>query len=326
MMDRLARTALTGATVFIFFLLLGGASLADGCKLQQAASLDMVPSSDGHLLVALPVSGVERYFYLEIADPFSSISTDFAFHAGFDQQALQRNAAPIILGQLIKQTAIVPSLQMGRVSGTNVRLAMLPKFELPDKRAIGILGLDLLTSFDVELDFSKNKLNLFSTDHCPGQVVYWAKQFASTTLQPDKNWHLYWRAEMMLDGQPVLVAFSTLSDHSLMPLSLAHSLFGISTDSAGLVTTTEATYGTRPIYKYPFKNLSVDGLAISNPNILIYSDAGEIVCDNHAKFGPAGIRCETAGDFVLTLSELRKLHLYFAFGENMLYLTAADAH
>jgi hypothetical protein len=38
------------------------------------------------------------------------------------------------------------------------------------------------------------------------------------------------------------------------------------------------------------------------------------------------LRCESAGDLELTLGELRKLHLYLAFGEQKVYVSSADAH
>ncbi len=38
---------------------------------------------------------------------------------------------------------------------------------------VGVIGTDLLGKFDVDLDIAHKKLNLFSPDHCKGQVVYW---------------------------------------------------------------------------------------------------------------------------------------------------------
>jgi hypothetical protein len=322
------RRVIAVATAFISLLLFAMPARAQDCKLMQAASLDMIPSTDGHILVSLLVSGIPRYFYVEIDAPFSSIDLNFVDQSQFDHSRLERPSMPFVLGQAIRDTAIVPSLQIGGQSGTDVRLLIVPKFNVPDKRAIGILGLDLLSGFDVELDFAKNKINLFSQNHCPGQVVYWTKNYASVPMQQSEVWQFIQRIPMQLDGQSVFVAFSTMDDHSFLPLSLARQLFNLAPGSPGLVATTEVSHGTETVYKYPFKTLEVGGVKILNPNLFIYSDDDVWKhCDNHQiKRAPFLLSCETSGDFVLTLSELRKLHLYFAYGEKKIYVTTADAH
>jgi hypothetical protein len=321
------KRAIAAAVALIGFVLIAVPAQAQDCKLMQGASLDMIPSTDGHILVSLLVSGVPRYFYVEIDAPFSSIDLNFVDQSRFDHSRLERPSMPVMFGQVIRDTAIIPSLQIGGQTGTDVRLMIVKNFNVPDKRAIGVLGLDLLEGFDVELDFSKNKINLFSPDHRPGQVVYWTKEFVSIPMQQSEVWKFYERIPMQLDGQSVLVALSTMESSSFMPLSLAKQLYNIAPGSPGLVATTEAKYGSETVYKYPFKVLEVGGVKILNPNLFIYSDDDVVPCDNHqAKRAPYLLRCESAGDLELTLGELRKLHLYLAFGEQKVYVSSADAH
>jgi hypothetical protein len=52
---------------------------------------------------------------------------------------------------------------------------------------VGILGMDFLSRFDIEPDVTKGKFNLYSQDHCPGQVVYWSDTYASSRAKP----HIY---------------------------------------------------------------------------------------------------------------------------------------
>lgn len=47
---------------------------------------------------------------------------------------------------------------------------------------IGQLGMDLLAIEDFEIDFASKKRNFYSTDHCPGAVVYWTDRHSSARI------------------------------------------------------------------------------------------------------------------------------------------------
>src|SRR5581483_4692371 len=48
---------------------------------------------------------------------------------------------------------------------------------------VGALGFDMFSKVDFKLDFRNKKLNLYSQEHCPGAVVSWADNYASTRLR-----------------------------------------------------------------------------------------------------------------------------------------------
>ncbi len=48
----------------------------------------------------------------------------------------------------------------------------------------GILGSEMLRNVDVDFDFSANKVNLFSPDHCAGNVVYWQTPTVPVAIVP----------------------------------------------------------------------------------------------------------------------------------------------
>ncbi len=78
-------------------------------------------------------------------------------------------------------------------------------------------------------------------------------------------------------------------------------------------------------YRYPFKELTIEGITIGSPQIDLYKDAKECRATSPYDF-PAGFQaCYGASDLELGLSELRQLHVYFAFKEKKIYLTAASA-
>ena len=68
-----------------------------------------------------------------------------------------------------------------------------------------------------------------------------------------------------------------------------------------------------PIYDFPFGMLNFEGIAIRNPKIHLIPGQN---------FDPHG-RDDTS--VILGMSVLRQLHLYVAYDEQKLYLTAAEA-
>src|SRR5262249_43319431 len=104
---------------------------------------------------------------------------------------------------------------------------------------------------------------------------------------------------------------------------VAHDAYGIDF--------TPTTDGNLPTHK--FKTLSVDGLTIANPEFAIYrDDSGG--CNGGARMqaqklrsehDPIIERCFGLPDMTIGLPELKRLHVYIAFRERMVYVTAADA-
>ncbi len=64
-------------------------------------------------------------------------------------------------------------------------------------------------------------------------------------------------------------------------------------------------------YSYAFKSLSMGGVAVTNPKVAL-SDAPTVLADEH-------------GSLVLGMTELRFLHLYFAYHERKLYISTVRA-
>ncbi|HEX3429335.1 MAG TPA: hypothetical protein VHT03_00500 [Rhizomicrobium sp.] len=111
-----------------------------------------------------------------------------------------------------------------------------------------------------------------------------------------------------------------------MGMNVAHRLFGIDEHSAGLEKAEAGPKGL-PIYRYSFHEMEVQGLKIQNPDFIIEGEASDPECNSHLYYDTQSgryVRCFGGMDLFLGPSILRKLHLFFAFGEEMLYATAAS--
>ena len=169
------RSAIVKSVAAITCLLAIGTSgaHADPCKLVQIASVELIEASDHTWLVPVQINGSPRYMTFVFSTPQSLIYEPVADELKLYRERLHTNGEMRNGVHAITETGLVSMLSMG---AANARDTAIPIAHHPegDQRSAGVLGLDFIGHFDVELDFKNRKLNLFSPDHCPGKVVYWS--------------------------------------------------------------------------------------------------------------------------------------------------------
>lgn len=315
------------AGLFLTLSLMSSLSIAyaDDCKLQQLASLDLKTDSQGHLLVPVTIAGSQRQLLLDIQAAYTGITENTANALSLVRERMPKDVRVMVGGHWITELARVPAFQMGSLHAENIKLLVGFDVGSASPAADGLLGLDFLHGQDVELDIAHAKLNLFSSHHCPGQVIYWKSPgnvvaAIPLTLEPTANMLVH----MKLDGQAILAGITSASP-SEIGMSDAHRLFGLDEHSGGLSSTSNPEWPGKTYYSFPFKNLQVEGLTVQNPAILIVPESDDHdgpSCDPRGRLQSK--TCFGNAEVFLGLSVLRKLHLYFAFGEKTLYATAAE--
>lgn len=305
-------------------LFAGSASASENCGLHQVDSLDMQQLPDGRLGVGVTIEKSLQFMTLDVSSPNSVMYTDYAeaqkFAASHEIQAMRGNFSTRSTNPIYT----VPEFSLGKVVGANVQFVGMPRPDNVKDKSVGSLALDLLATFDVELDFKNNKMNLFSKDHCEGKVVYWANSYTALKFKTDLTGHPNF--EMYLDGKLLSAAFNIQSPLSTMGRLTAKRIFGIDETSPGMTLATSAPAGASSVYRYPFKLLGAGGVSIGNPKILLYPQKSECTTKRKYISGVEYSRCFGGSDVYIGLAEMRQLHLYFAFDEKKLYITAADAH
>ena len=187
--------------------------------------------------------------------------------------------------------------------------------------ASGVAGLDLLKNFDIELDLKHAKFNLFSQEHCPGNVVYWSPDYAEVPFDADESGHVSFA--MSLDDRKVSVDFDLREGPSVMGSKTLRRLFDLTTAAPGM---TEETHVWGTSWTYPFKTLSIEGLSIANPRIAIVTQEGHECRPETRWVNGREVTCYGDAELNLRSPVLKALRLYFAFKEKKLYVTPADAH
>ncbi len=197
---------------------------------------------------------------------------------------------------------------------------------------IGKVGMDLLEGGDFELDFANNKLNFYSTDHCPGAVVYWTDRYSSAQISRAGFDRGPYHFPMELDCQKILAVLSTSVPVTTLGTDVTRKLFGFDESSAGVETETERAGQATAHYRAMALNGS--GITITNAKIQLLPRRLMAEGDLHAgcalmTHGPGGVayydRCSEEAPLTVGLDVLRHLHLYFATRERVLYFSDATA-
>ena len=304
----------------IFVLCHVSPASAEQCQLKLIASLDMVENPYGELLIPIGIAGTSQTMLLDTAGYSGSLVDNVADALKLEHKAM----SPVVSvygsgGEKFDRYVTVPSVNIGPVSAQNVNFLLIHKMGM----AAGTIGPDVLRSFDIDLDFGKKKVNFFSPDHCKGQVVYWTSSYVAMPMKILESGHIEITAN--LDNHDLQTTFDTGTTRSTLSLPVARSTFDVDEKSANVSRIRGAD--ANPVYRANFKNLSLQGISVPNPTVdlipdAVYVRANQDVPDRE-RYLPG---LPHIPDLILGLDVIHQLHVYIAYQEHMLYVTAADAH
>jgi predicted aspartyl protease len=306
-LGNLLNTALFAA--ICFSVVSAATAEPEKCTLFQAASLDMNIDSVGRITVPMTLNGREQRMLIDTGGYVSSIMAQTAQSLGLKLKSMAGLNVTMFNGDTVAHYATVDTLKLGNLEARRRDFLVFPESHSIEGTD-GTIAPDLLSAYDVEFDFANAKINLYSQDHCRGQVVYWTQEpAAKIPMKTDDAHHML--VPVQLDGESLQAFVDTGAWRTTLVLEQAQHLFGRNVDS-GLKPDPAA----RGEYTYPFKSLTLEGLAVSNPDVVLISkhDAKLLSEDWNLP------------QLILGMGILRRLHLYVAYREKMLYATAASAH
>lgn len=329
------------------------AALADssGCSLQKLASLPMTETSDGTILVPVTVNGTALKFVLG-AFGDGSITEKAAKSLGLHEDFAPRRPHLLIQSQRVEHIAEITSLSLGSAGGrvdiSSLHMPVEPDSVKRSYEADGTLGSDVLLNFDLDFDFAAGVLNLYSQDHCPGKVVYWAKEYSdipmATTAQikwlgttPVSEDHDVLKGGFIgaIDGIRTAFDFNTAIKRSRV-----HELMFRELAALGLKNRYDETSGMTPggklVGQFRAESVEFGGVNLKGLMLDVWYPTGlkarELKDQLISPEGAADIAKETgvamsiAGDVELGIDVMRKLHIYVATKERKYYFTGANAH
>ncbi len=225
-------------------------------------------------------------------------------------------------GQAIREETEGKPVRLGRLDFPDLSFLVLPDQAVGDTGVAGMVGMDVLRGYDIELNLAQHWINLFSQDHCAGKVVYWGEAYLQAPIEISETGQI--TVEARLDGQRVRALIDTGASHSAIHQGDASWLFGFTAQSPGataLDPTLAADGAVLTAYRAPFKTLELAGITFGNPDIHVLPNAKAF--NQTDRTGLAQRRT----DPVLTLgvNELSRLRIFLALREKMLYVTPASA-
>jgi predicted aspartyl protease len=304
---------------------------ADDCKVLRIATVPMTIDQEGRVTVPVGINGSERRFLLSTGTGYSNIDADVADSLGLHQWKIKATKEIYVSGVQAQYFVHIPDLAIGAARISNVQLVVRPERKHMTGND-GVLGSETLQIFDVELNFSKSELTLFSRKHCSNRVVYWTNDYARVPFHLSPNGHGVFSAT--LDGKTVYAALETGRAQTVLSARTAQESFGLSQSSPGITPVLpvldDPRASNRLLFSHRFDLLDLGGVKVKNPLIYIRTDdskqafeenhAGS-VRQNDAKY----VRHLDVQELYLGTEVLRQLRLYIAYGEEALYVSSANA-
>jgi hypothetical protein len=295
------------------------------CGLKQLASLDLA-QFPGHVLMPVTIQGNSVWMSLHTGSPVGDIIDD-------QVQPLQLHRRSVFVGTPSGQKgtvvpgAIADDVQLGHVRVRDVSFITVLRgrsaepLTFDQRPIVGAIGMDVLSTVDFELDIAHGKLNLFSQDHCAGQVVYWSGPVASIPVKRGDLGELYFPIE--LDGNTLEAVMWSRWQHSVLRTDVARKIYGFDEHSAGNGTLTDPDR----TLTYRVMSLTTPAFQVRNAVIVLLPQKNKhcFVVKHSSKDSMIGYDgCLVEHPLQLGISILSKLRIYFATKEQMLYLSPAD--
>ena len=307
-----------------FALCFGGGAKADDCtppKLANSLHMEKMPDSDT-MMVAADIDGHPVNLLVDTGalptQLWTATAKKFDYPLGIGQQKYMDLGGRYSEGGTLAGKITLGSMWTGRNF-----IHVSPDPDMAHASYDGVLGLDMMQRYDIDLDFAHQELNYFSPEQCKGAGVYWNPQTVTSVQMVNFAGLVY--VPVTLDGRTIIALVDTSADRTYLNPQVASRYFGLTADTleAGNVTEGGALIKAG-IHK--FSRLTFGGLTANNPQIAIPFD---VKTQNTGEFHAAKTARDTFNlseimpDMVIGMDVLKYSHLYISFQNQRIYISAA---
>lgn len=314
-----------GVFLALLFAWVGPASATDCPALKIVGHVQMI-STRGALLVPGKLQDEPTNFLIDTGGWVRVISP--AMVEKLKLTPTRRNVGQLgVTGNVTNKTVTLSSFQAGTLYGEHMPFFVGNRPFDADGTIGALIGPEILTQFDVDLDFGAQKINFLKPDHCEGNVVYWPhKVVAIVPFELSEQRHIL--LPVTLDGVKMTAMLDTGASNSIINLDAADTYFGLTTTSPDVKKVGIVNGDAKvPLYAHTFKTLAIAGVTISNPTLSMFADLMRIHMHHTPPINSLIVRdkdAEGLEDITLGLEQLRHLHIYIAYKEQKLYITPAS--
>ncbi len=265
---------------------------ARDCQLKQFFSLKTRINEDGSILVPIQYDSLQ---FEALFDPLAivdgtikesivkklNIDTEFD---GTDKYYFQGRTR-------LTRYANMENIRLGNNPAPKGKFYIVPDTE---KYAVDAnIGLNYFRGLDSEFDLKNNKINFFSSDHCPGKVVYWSNEWLEERFYSDQKYRYY--IPVKLNGEKVNATLNFFHNYNKLIYTAAERNhdFNLKREDIGK-------------FKH-FETLEMAGIVLHDVDIMI--EQGNISDPIELFLGT---------DF------FKNVRVYFSYDEKKIYLTPAQ--
>lgn len=302
-------------------------SFAEDCKpLQRYGKIGFEPDETAHIYLPTTIAGYSTKVMLDTGAYWGVVREDLIAHLNLPTRTNYNLNLFDASGKKIDKSVVVPEFKLGALSFGAAEFFVSSIFsEGPMNELAGVVGQNLFAQVDLEIDNAGKSISLYSQDHCDGEGVHWADEAVILEYKRDnaKRTNNASRIKRDIDknqidepvvsaelqGEPVTVLFDTGATSTAMDWEHARRVFKLTPETPGVVPAGSVTVGSGgrvETYKYTFKELVISGIRFENVPV---------------RLGTFG----RTAKLILGMNEMKHLHLYFAFKEGRIYVTAANA-
>jgi predicted aspartyl protease len=305
----------------------------DACPpLQMISNVTMTLGDDGRPYVPVRIGDKDKTMLVDTGGAFTEITPATVEELGLRPRVTRLNLVGVTGSE--QRLAVRTSLVLGNLTAPATDFMVMTGANPIDSSldssvpgAAGILAPNLLHAYDLDMDFGGRKVALLSQDHCPGKVVYWpADAVAVVPFRLDDSNHIF--VQVTLDGVRLDAMLDTGASDSVLNLDKALLEYHLKPGDAETPVSHDLVDNVAT-YQHRFHALSLEGLAVGNPQMTLMPDLMKSRFGNTHDSLKGGSRLKVLdaqtglGDMILGMNVLHHLHLYIAYKEHKLYITPA---
>ena len=299
---------LSTAPVLVFAVGLMALSVSaaanDGCRPELRVNLP-ITVTEGVPVVRLNVSNKEVVLVLDTGAESTILSTDAADRLQLPRSMVYPRRVRGLDGGVVGGAVELPGLAAGgvRVPNFGALVGSINLSSLGGMVPDGLLGADILSDFEVDLDLAHARVRLYNRSACTTAPVDWGRPY--TLIEANRSVHdrlFFWAT---LDGKKVATIIDTGAQRSVIDTRSAAAAGadpqGLGREPAKTVRGVGSGTGVQAL-SYNFGQLVVGDETVSNPTLLVT---------------PLGLE---DADLILGVDYLRTRRLWLSYRTHRIFL------
>jgi clan AA aspartic protease (TIGR02281 family) len=299
---------IASAGFFLTATMVISAAMASTCTTKLVESFALTRLNSGRYTLQALIHNQPVHLMIDTGASNGVLTDTIADSLGLTRQGFHNtNNSSAYGGTAFREYVIADDVVIGHLKADSMKFFLLPRAR---EETDGLLGVDVLSRFDVELDFPHLRMALYEHSVCGAQAVTWTSGAVATIPFRIEKTHV--KFDAVLDGKQVAAELDSgmvRNAFSLETTKVSYSLNETGPDMRRL----GSPDNPHPSYLHTFQSLGIGTETVANPQVtLVPDDVAKLSVDEPRLLVGVG-----------TLSEL---HLFIAFGEQKLYVTSGEAH